>query len=64
MPQAEDGPLIWTKSTYTDSGTCVEWARPAAGVLVRDSKRPAGARVPLAEGAWQGFVDWVKDTPA
>ncbi|MFF2933527.1 DUF397 domain-containing protein [Streptomyces mirabilis] len=60
MSQAEDGPLIWTKSTYTDSGTCVEWARPPAGVLVRDSKRPAGARVRLAEPAWQAFADWAK----
>nr|WP_128380520.1 DUF397 domain-containing protein [Streptomyces cavernae] len=52
--------MRWAKSTYTDSGSCVEWARPKTGVLVRDSKRPAGARVRLAEPAWQGFVDWVK----
>lgn len=64
MPETQDESLIWTKSTYTDSGSCVEWAQPPGSVLVRDSKRPTGARVPLAEGAWQGFVDWVKDTPA
>lgn len=60
MPETQGEALIWTKSSYTDSGSCVEWARPAGSVLVRDSKRPAGARVPLAEDAWQGFVDWVK----
>lgn len=59
MPQ-EDEALIWRTSSYTDSTSCVEWARPVGSVLVRDSKRPAGVRVPLAEGAWQGFVDWVK----
>lgn len=63
MPQAHDESLIWIKSTYTDSGSCVEWARPVSGVLVRDSKRPGGARVPLTEAGWQGFVDWVKRNP-
>ncbi len=60
MPETRGEALIWTKSSYTNSGSCVEWARPAAGVLVRDSKRPAGARVPLSGASWQGFVDWVK----
>ncbi|MER6373551.1 DUF397 domain-containing protein [Streptomyces mirabilis] len=45
MSQAEDGPLIWKTSTYTDSGSCVEWARPPAGVLVRDTKCRERARV-------------------
>ncbi|WP_234351887.1 DUF397 domain-containing protein [Streptomyces sp. NRRL S-4] len=48
------------KSTYTDSGSCVEWARPDNGVLVRDSKRPAGARIPLRPAAWSSLVDWAK----
>ncbi|MEU1444683.1 DUF397 domain-containing protein [Streptomyces mirabilis] len=56
--------MIWKTSTYTNSGACLEWARPAAAVLVRDTKCRERARVPLAEGVWQGFVDWVKDTPA
>ncbi|MGP4043972.1 DUF397 domain-containing protein [Streptomyces sp. 2A115] len=60
MPETLGESLIWTKSTYTGTASCVEWAWPAAGVLVRDSKWPAGARVRLTEGSWQGFVDWVK----
>lgn len=61
MPQAEDEPLNWKTSTYTDSGACVEWARPASGgVLVRDTKCRERARVPFTGPAWQGFVDWVK----
>lgn len=58
MPQAEDGPLIWKTSTYTDSGSCVEWARPASGVFVRDTKDRERAHVPVAGPAWQAFVDW------
>lgn len=64
MPETPDESLNWTTSTYTDSTACVEWAQPAAGVLVRDSKRPAGARVPLSGSSWTGFVDWVKTTAA
>lgn len=64
MPQAEDGPLIWKTSTHTDSGSCVEWARPAAGVLVRDTKARERARVPFGRAAWQGFVGWAKRLPA
>ncbi|MEV7125863.1 DUF397 domain-containing protein [Streptomyces sp. NPDC093260] len=60
MPQNEDG-LIWRTSTYTDSGSCVEWARPVAGVLVRDTKDRARARVPFAPDAWQQFIGWTKN---
>ncbi|MCX4573092.1 DUF397 domain-containing protein [Streptomyces sp. NBC_01571] len=64
MQKAQNEALIWTTSTYTDSGSCVEWARPAAGALVRDTKCRERAHVPVGPAAWQGFVDWVKDTPA
>lgn len=60
MPEAEGRGLIWKTSTYTDSGSCVEWARPAAGVLVRDTKCRERARVPFGPSAWQGFVGWAK----
>lgn len=60
MHGSSEDALVWVKSTYTDSGSCVEWARPANGVLVRDSKRPAGARIPLQPAAWSSLVDWAK----
>lgn len=62
MPQEQ--PLIWKTSTYTDSGTCVEWARPGTGALVRDTKCRERARVAFARPAWQSFVDWAKTSPA
>lgn len=58
--------LIWTKSTYSDSGSCVEWAQPAlyniqgSGVLVRDSKQQDGGRIPVEPAAWSTLVDWAK----
>lgn len=63
MPQA-DGPLIWKTSTYTDSGACVEWARPAFGVLVRDTKDRERACVPVSAPAWRTFVHWTKQPAA
>ncbi|MFF3912690.1 DUF397 domain-containing protein [Streptomyces sp. NPDC001852] len=63
MSQADD-PLIWKTSTYTDSTSCVEWARPASGVFVRDTKCREQARVPFTRDAWQSFVDWTKQPAA
>lgn len=59
---SEDGerPLVWVKSSYTETNNCVEVAKPVGGVLVRDSKRPTGARIPLAPAAWYELVDWAK----
>lgn len=60
MPQAESEALTWRTSSYTDSTSCVEWARPAAGVLVRDTKARERARVPVSTAAWQAFAAWAK----
>lgn len=60
MPQDHDESLIWTTSTYTDSGSCVEWARPPAGVLVQDTKDRGRATLPVGAQAWQQFIDWTK----
>ena len=52
--------MIWKTSTYTDSGTCVEWARPAAGALVRDTKCRKRATMAVSAPAWRTFVDWAR----
>ncbi|MEU6214152.1 DUF397 domain-containing protein [Streptomyces sp. NPDC047023] len=57
-----DGPncveVAWVKSSYStnDGPECVEVARTDGAVLVRDSKRPEGARLAVAPRAWTGFV--------
>lgn len=59
MPQAEHE-LTWKTSTYTDSGACLEWARPTTGVLVRDTKDRPRARVAVSAPAWRTFTAWAK----
>ncbi|MBZ9645327.1 DUF397 domain-containing protein [Streptomyces sp. PSKA30] len=48
----------WFKSSYSsgEGGECVEVAAHAATVLVRDSKRPADARLAFEAEAWAGFL--------
>ncbi|MFC9814338.1 DUF397 domain-containing protein [Streptomyces virginiae] len=57
-----DGPdcieVAWVKSSYStnDGPNCVEVAHTPGTVLVRDSKRPEGARLAVTPDAWTGFV--------
>ncbi|MFH9293856.1 DUF397 domain-containing protein [Streptomyces sp. NPDC017520] len=55
-----DDELTWHLSSYTDSGACVEVARPAGEVLVRDSKRRTGPRISITPGSFADLVDWAK----
>ncbi|MFE7186273.1 DUF397 domain-containing protein [Streptomyces erythrochromogenes] len=50
--------LEWAKSSYSasDSNECVEVAHAPGTVLVRDSKRPEGARLAVTPDAWNGFL--------
>ncbi|MFD9101411.1 DUF397 domain-containing protein [Streptomyces virginiae] len=50
--------LAWVKSSYStaDGPNCVEVAHTPGTVLVRDSKRPEGARLAVTPDAWTGFV--------
>ncbi|AQT72217.1 DUF397 domain-containing protein [Streptomyces sp. fd1-xmd] len=52
--------LEWAKSSYSasDSNECVEVAHTPGTVLVRDSKRPEGARLAVTPDAWSGFVTY------
>ncbi|AJE43458.1 DUF397 domain-containing protein [Streptomyces nodosus] len=48
----------WIKSSYStgNGGECVEAAPTSGAILVRDSKRPAVARLAFGAEAWAGFV--------
>ncbi|PWS43900.1 DUF397 domain-containing protein [Streptomyces sp. ZEA17I] len=59
MYRLEDG-LTWQTSSFTNSGACVEVARPPGEVLVRDSKRRTGPRISIAPGTFADLVDWAK----
>ncbi|GGP34771.1 DUF397 domain-containing protein [Streptomyces sindenensis] len=55
---------LWVKSSYSNSGTCVEWAPRTASatgtVPVRDSKNPGGPALAVAADAFSSFVAGVK----
>ncbi|WP_062208231.1 DUF397 domain-containing protein [Streptomyces sp. NBRC 109706] len=52
--------LKWFKSSHSNDqgGNCVEAARlpGAAGIAVRDSKRPNGPSFTATSSAWSGFL--------
>ncbi|MBP5863462.1 DUF397 domain-containing protein [Streptomyces sp. LBUM 1478] len=56
-PQAAPEPT-WFKSSYSGANTteCLEAAFLPSQVLIRDSKRPAAARLSVSAGAWASFV--------
>lgn len=52
--------LRWFKSSYSGSegGNCVEVARCAETVHVRDSKVSGGPVLDLGPAAWATFTEW------
>ncbi|MFC4493509.1 DUF397 domain-containing protein [Streptomyces ovatisporus] len=55
----------WRKSSYSgpqDGDACLEIADSCPGTVpVRDSKNTSGPVLMLRDGAWQRFVEGVKD---
>lgn len=55
--------IKWRKSSYTGGGNdeaCVELAKLAGGVWVRDSKDPEGVRLEFERAAFAGLLVRVK----
>ena len=54
-------PPIWRKSRRSGmNGECVELARLAEDIAVRDSKAPPGAILKFRADSWQAFVTEVR----
>lgn len=51
----------WRRSRRCSTGACVEVARVAEQVLIRDSKIPGGAILAFTREEWNAFVAGVKD---
>lgn len=47
---------VWRKSTRSDDGNCVEVARAAESVLVRDSKSNGGPILRFDSTQWHAFI--------
>lgn len=52
--------MTWRKSSYSSNGNCVEAAKTAGGVVVRDSKVPGGPRLTFTAAEWAAFLAGVK----
>jgi hypothetical protein len=53
--------VVWRKSTRSSgNGQCVEVAKVADKIAVRDSKDPAGPALLFTELEWSAFVGGVK----
>ena len=53
--------LDFRKSSFSgDAGQCVEIARDADKVYIRDSKSPSGPVLVFSEDEWKAFVQGVK----
>jgi uncharacterized protein DUF397 len=56
MLSAESPILVWRKSSFSESGNCVEVAIQGESVLIRDSKNPNGGILCVPSSAWQEFT--------
>lgn len=59
----EVGELNWRTSSYSNGagGMCVEVAPLGAGMVVRDSKNPAGAVLAFSAAEWDAFLAGARD---
>ncbi len=48
--------LEWRKSTWSNSGDCVEVAFASGSVFVRDSKDPNGLVLSFTSSEWAAFL--------
>lgn len=64
VPSEPRDDYSWFKSSYSGANTteCVEAAFVTCGVLIRDSKQPAGPRLALSPAAWAAFLGAARET--
>lgn len=52
---------MWRKSTFSESGNCVEVAFVAQAVLVRQSRDPSGPTLTFSKAEWAAFLVGVRN---
>jgi len=60
----DEMPPLWRKSSFSQSGDCVEWIYSEALVHVRNSKDPSGHALEFTHSEWQAFISGVKSGEA
>ncbi len=57
MTVPEPDGVVWRTSSYSgNGGDCVEVTSAPDGVLVRDSKDPAGPTLAVTAAGWRSFL--------
>lgn len=56
MTDSTHTPLTWRKSTWSNTGDCVEVAVIGTAILVRDSKNPTGPVLSFTLSEWASFM--------
>ncbi|WP_436530116.1 DUF397 domain-containing protein [Actinoplanes sp. HUAS TT8] len=60
MNEFDDRDLIWQRSSYCDTSTCLEVAFRGDEVLIRTTERP-GDVIVATRGEWQILVAGIRD---
>ncbi len=53
-------PPAWHRSSYCETGTCLEAARIGDMIQIRDSKDPAGPVLTFTLSEWKAFLQGVR----
>lgn len=59
MPDGEEQ-ARWRKSSYSNSGDCLEWRIDSDGVRLRDSTGGSSCELHLRHSQWRAFLAAVK----
>lgn len=54
--------LAWRKSSFSNSGGCVEVAASGGAAFVRDTKNRNGATLAFSFTAWLKFIDTIRQS--
>jgi hypothetical protein len=56
----ESSNLVWQRSSYCSTGTCVEVALSDENIILRDSKNKEGPTLTFQPSEWNAFLNGVK----
>ena len=57
----DDAGLVWRKSTFSETTSCVEVAFEGGAVHVRDGKNPTGGVLGFSAAEWDAFLAGARD---
>jgi hypothetical protein len=60
MADLGEAAISWRKSSFSNSGDCVEWLIADTSILVRDSKDSQGTVLAFGRSEWSAFLAAVK----